>query len=73
MDDLFEATTMAARMLSALAPDPESAVNERARMWRVTWDHLGLDWPSNWDELSVEEKTRRLDAFEAVASGWEAV
>ena len=64
MHELIKLSNMASKMLEVLAPDPEAAVNERARIWRATWARIGLDWPPDWEALSLDEKTRRLDEMQ---------
>lgn len=41
----------------------EASVNQRARFYR-TMVVDGLIWPEDWDDLSLEEKSKRLDKMD---------
>ena len=43
--------------------NPESSVEYRARFYKTI---PGIHWPSDWEELPLEEKQRRLDALDSL-------
>lgn len=60
------------KILGEIAPpkdqDPkearEQSIDQRARFYKL---HDGLHFPENWDKLSYDEKSTRLDALDAIA------
>lgn len=44
-------------------------VEQRARFYKSM---PGLIWPKDWDELSVEEKERRIDSLDEIGLGKES-
>ena len=45
--------------------DLATRVKAKERIFRATWENTpGLIWPENWDELSDEEKMKRMKKVE---------
>jgi len=52
---------MVAKMGAILAPDQKSKNDFQTRILKAGLENRGLIMPDNWDELSEDEKEKRLD------------
>jgi len=66
MSDLTKTISLASRMFSAISDGTADYVEQRARFYRLL---PGIDFPSDWDELDLDEKTKRLDQLDQIAAG----
>lgn len=65
---LFKQIRMVAKMGEILSPDQKSANDWKERMLRAGLEGRGLIMPEDWETLSEDEKTARLDgALQALA------
>ena len=65
MADPLALVSAVSRMFAAVEGDADSEENieQRARFYRTVPQ---LSFPENWDELSLEEKKRRLDKLDTI-------
>lgn len=68
----FRAIAAIAKIGEIMAPDQKSANDWKARMLKAGLEGRGLIMPEDWDQLSEDEKTRRLNGVIAELSHPEA-
>jgi len=61
--DLIKAVSMASRIFDVVEGDksPTKSIEQRAKFYKMI---EGIDFPNDWDDLTLEEKRRRLDKLD---------
>jgi hypothetical protein len=63
-DDFIKTVGAVSSMFSLMSNSEDKGVDQRARFYKTVH---GISFPPDWDQLSVEEKIKRIDALDKLA------
>ena len=64
-NDIIKTTAMVSKLFGLLSTNDERAIEQKKRFFEIA----GCTFPEDWDSLSLEEKTKRINQAEQFGLG----